>query len=315
MATIIHMDTDIVQEGARKLTYTATDFLDLLDELRYCAGNLRQAWSGPRATQYTQDFDKLIVSLRSQSINLDTLGNRVMREVDEWVDVDRIESEYVSAVKDSFSVSEKEGRALFSAVALASTLRWSSLRPNSIILSGPNWLRKAVGIKEMTRVIKPANLAKGMAVAGLITSAGDALGAIREDLANPMYEDVSRMASAITVDGAFRFALSAVGTVAIPLALGAIVTAVGLPVVAGGAVVLAGSVLLGFGYSKLVEAPVWEMWKNSTAREDAIEKGARVINQVSNYVDHVKQKTFERVSGAFGSFINAITVSPSPAST
>ena len=122
------------------------------------------------------------------------------------------------------------------------------------------------------------------------------------------------MASAITVDGAFRFALSAVGTVAIPLALGSIVTTIGLPVVAGGAVVLAGSVLLGLGYSKLVEAPVWEMWKSSTVRDEIIEKGARVVNQVSNYINDLKQKTIERVSDAFGGFINAITTSPSSTS-
>jgi len=310
MANIIHMDTDLVQEGGRKLIYTATDLLNWVDRLRYCAYDLRQAWSSPQATKYMQDFDKLIESLRAQSQNLDTLGNRVMREIDEWIDTDRMDPEYISALKDSFSVSEKEGETLFSAVALASMLSWSPLRPNSVILSGPNWLRKAVGIKEMTRVIKPANLARGMAVAGLITSAGDAFEAIQEDLANPLYEDVSRMTSAITVDGAFRFALSAVGTAAIPLALGAIVTAVGLPVVTGGAVVLAGSVLLGFGYSKLVEAPVWEMWKNSTVREDVIEKGARVINQVSNYVNHVTQKTIEHISGAFSGFINAISMSP-----
>lgn len=311
MSGIIHMETDVVRDGGRQMLYTSTDFIDLIERLDYSARNLSQAWISPQATSYLQDLDKLISALKNQAINLDTLASRVMREVDEWVNADRIESEYSSALKDTFNISLKEGKALFSAVALASMLSWSPLRPNSIIFSGPNWMRKAVGIKEMTRVIKPGTLAKGMAVAGLITSAGDAIEAIREDLANPLYEDVSRMASAITVDGAFRFALSAVGTVAIPLALGAIVGAVGLPVVAGGAVVLAGSVLLGFGYSKLVEAPVWEMWKNSTARDEIIEQGTRVVKQVTNYVNDLKQKTIDRVSGAFGGFINALTASPS----
>jgi uncharacterized protein YukE len=315
MSNIIHMETELVRDEGRKMMYTATDFIDLMDQLRYSAGNLRQAWNGPRATNYMHELDRLITSLRTQAQNLDTLGSRITREVDEWVDADRIESEYVSAVKNSFSVSGKEVATLFSAAALASTLRWSSLRPNSIIFSGPNWMRKAVGIKEMTRVIRPATLAKGMAVAGLAISAWDAYGVIQEDLANSRYEDVSRTVSAATVDGGFRFALSAIGTAVIPLALGTIVAAVGLPVVAGGAVVLAGSVLLGFGYSKLVEAPVWEMWKNSTARDEIIEKGARVINQVNNCVNDLKQKTVERVRGAFGSFINAITASPSPATT
>ncbi len=115
---------------------------------------------------------------------------------------------------------------------------------------------KAVGIKEMTHVIKPGTLAKGMAIGG-------AFEAIQEDFVNQRYEEVSHFISAATLDGGFRFALSAVGTVVIPLALDAIVTAVGLPVVGSEAVVLAGSVLLGFGYSKLVEAPLWEMWNNS----------------------------------------------------
>ena len=313
MASIIHMETDLVSDGGRKMSYTATDLLDLIDQLSYSAGNLRQTWFSPNATKYMRDFDKLIASLKSQALSLDSLGNRVMREVEEWVNADRIESEYVGAVKNSFSISGKDAMGIFSAAALASMLRWSPLRPNSIVFSGPNWMRKSVGIKEMTRVIKPASLAKGMALAGLVVSAGNAVGAIREDLVNPRYEDISRTVSAATVDGGFRFVLLAIGTALIPLTLGVIVAAVGLPVVAGGAVVLVGSVLLGFAYSKLVEAPVWEMWKNSTARDQVIEKGARLINRVGNYVNHIKQKSINRIAGAFGWFINAITASPFPA--
>ena len=313
MSSVIHMETEQIYELGQKIMNMATEYISQVGQLRYSAGDLRQAWVSPRATLFSQDFGKLIENLQTQALVLDTLGKRLMREVDEWVDADRVESAYVSAVKDSFSISGREILGLGSAWYLPSHLGSSSARPNSMIFTGPNWMRKLLGIKEATRVIQPANLAKGMAWAGLLVSAGDAWGVIQEDIVNMHYEGPSRIISAATVDGATKFAISAVGTVGIPLLLGTIVTAVGLPVLAGGATVLAGTVILGFAYTKLVEAPAWQMWKESTTRQEFVETGARWVNQASNFLNHLKDQVVNQINNVFQPSIQNVANSPAPA--
>jgi hypothetical protein len=119
------------------------------------------------------------------------------------------------------------------------------------------------------------------------------------------------------VDGAFRFAISAIGTVAPPLALGAIIGATtltgGAAVLAGGAIVLGGPAALGFLYSKGIEAPAWQMWKDSTTRLEIIETGVRWINQASNFLNGVKNQTVNSIEKAFQPSVQNLTGSPAPA--
>jgi len=70
---------------------------------------------------------------------------------------------------------------------------------------------------------------------------------------------------------------------------------------------------LGFAYNKLVEAPVWEMWKESTARQEVIETGTRWINQASNFLNHVKYGVVNGIAKAFKPSIQNLTNSPAPA--
>jgi len=321
MGYVIHMETEEVRSVGQRLMYTATDYLNVIDRLRYSAGDLSRAWVSPRADRFSQDFERLIKDLRSQATLLDTLGKRVLHEVDEWMDTDRVESQYISAVKETLSVSWNELKGLGAAFYMASHLRWSPLRPNSMILTGGNWMRKILNINEATRVIKPSTLAKGTALVGVLISAVEAGRAIQETVAGMDGQPISRIISAAGVDGAFRFALSAVGTVAIPLALGAVATAIigataltgGAAVLAGGAIVLGGSVVLGFAYSKLVEAPVWQMWQESTARLEAIETGTRWVNQASNFLTNLKNQTVSGIERAFQPPIENLSASPAPA--
>ena len=316
--SIIHMDTDIVDDQSRRMTYTATDMLEYLDRLRYSARDLRQGWTGSKASGFCEGLDKLIESLRSHAMELDSLGKNVIREVDQWINVDRTGSTYLSDLKKEFTLSwenikgwKDDSLKIGSAIALAGSLRWSPLRPNSIIFTGPNWLRKMLDIKEMTRVIRPETLAKDMALVGLVVSATDAFGAIIHDLSDARYEDASRTVSAAAVDGAFRFAISAAGTVVIPLALGALVAAVGVVGVPAGAAVLIGSVLGGIAYSKMLETPAWDWWKQSNVRNEIIEGGTRTINLIDNYVRDIGRKATERINGAFENSIRSVTLNAS----
>lgn len=306
----IHMDIEIVYEQGRKMVSSTSDMLNMIDQLRYAVQDLQQAWSSPTATARIREMERLIDMLFSQAHKLEDLGLKVMREVDEWVNVDRTKSAYWDALRESFQVSFEDAQKLFAGTLLASTLRWTLKRPNSVVFTGPNWLRKAIGIKEMTRVIKPATLARGMAIAGLMNSAYEAIEAGIDAFLEYRQEDVSRAISAASVDSGFKFALTSVGKVGIPLALGVIVGAVGLPVVAGGAVVVAGSVLLTTAYSKFVEAPVWEMWKQSTLRIQVIEACKRSIDRLVNFVSHQKDQAVQGVRKAFSNFINAISTAP-----
>lgn len=310
--TMIHMETELVYEQGRKMVYLASEMLTQSERLKFALSDLRMAWSGSGVATQLNELDRLIKALLSHAQQLDDLGKKVIREVDEWIHADRTESAYMSALKDTIGLSTGDVTKAVAGVALAATLRWTAKRPASIVFTGPNWMRKAIGINEMIRVIKPSTLAKGMAIVGAAESVVAGGGAAMDAFAEFRHEDAARAVSAAAVDGSFRTAIAAVGAVGIPLALGAIVGAVGLPVVAAGAVVVGGSVLLGLAYSKLVEAPVWELWKQSTLRTEVIETGKRSIDRVSNYVGNLKDRAVRGVNDAFLNFIKDITSSPSP---
>lgn len=314
MATI-HMEVEKVYEQGRLMMYSASDILNIVDRLSFAVNALRDSWNGPGVAMHIQEMDRTIRSLLAHATELDDLGKRVMREVDEWVDADRTEAAYLSALNDTFSISRKDTKKLWAAGVLATTLRWTAKRPNSIVFTGPNWMREAIGVKEMTRVIRPSNLARGMAMAGVIEAGVVGIDAAEDAFAEFWHEDLTRAISAATVDGVFHTALTAVGSAGIPLLLGAVVGAVGMPVVAAGAVVCGGSVLLSLAYSKFLEAPVWELWRQSTLRTEVIEASKRSIDRVVNAVGDLTTNAIQGVSGAFLNFIEGIVSAPFSALT
>ena len=168
-------------------------------------------------------------------------------------------------------------------------------------------MREAIKIKKMTRVIRPMTLARGMAVAGIIESGDEAIETFWKEIRNPVYGSLSRRFSAATVDAGFNFAISAVGNIGIPLALGAIVSAVGLPVLASGTVILAGSVLFGIGYQHFVQKTLWDTWKHSSVRTETIEQVTHVVDKIVNYVRDLKQQMVIEVDKAFDNFIQSIS--------
>ena len=302
--TTLHMKTEEVRHVAHRLDLAVGDLYFKPGTFKSAAGSIRSAWQGGRSAYYASQLQQMGNLLRDEILDLQRLVKRVYSEVSEWEEADQPDSASFDWFNKIFTVG-KESLGVASALYLATHLHSSILRPNSIVFTGPNWMRKAVGIKEMTRVIKPTTLAKGMAIAGVVESAWEAGEVIMEDLNSMHSGNRTQMISTATVDGGFRFALSAVGAVGIPMALGAVVTAVGLPVVAGGAVVLAGSIVLGLTYYKWIEAQVWESWKQSAAREE-------IINEVANQVRNLKAQATRRVMGAFQGFIEGINAAPSP---
>lgn len=310
--SIIHMDTEVVYEHARQMMYTASDILKKVDTLRLQVARLRIAWKSPQADHFFSEWDGLFHRLNNLAVELDHLANRVMREADEWISTDRTQSAYFQEVRPALSFNDVE--RIVAASILASTLRWSEKRWNSIIFTGPNPLRKALDIKPMTRVIRPWTLAKGMATVGMVESLRAGVKEGIRSFLEYAHEDVARAVSAATVDGAFKTVLSAVGKAGIPLALGAIMSTVGAPVLVSGAVVLVGSVVGQTVYSKFLEEPVWNLWKKSTIRLRVIEEGKRAIDWVSNraqaLVDQMIVQPAKKVQRAFSYFIRNLTQTP-----
>lgn len=310
--TTIHMDTGIVYEHGRQMMNTASELFKQIDALQLTMNRLRLAWNSPRADRYFDDWNRLRESLVAKAQELDQLAQRVMREVDEWITVDRTQSAYYEAYKKTFDISLKDVKQILVATVLATTLHWSFKRPNSIIFTGPNWMRKTLDIAEMTRVIKPTTLAKGMARVGAATSLIESGIAAWESFSEYSHEDLALATSAAIVDGAFKFAISAIGTVGIPLLLGTVVSTIGAPALVAGGIVLAGSVIGEIAYSKLIEAPLWEMWKNSTLRLQVIEQGRRTIDRFTNHIRALTFQSVQNVKSAFAPFIGEIVHSYLP---
>ncbi|BAJ64627.1 MULTISPECIES: WXG100 family type VII secretion target [Anaerolinea] len=303
---IIHMETDLVYEQGKKMMYTASDFFNLVDHLQNAIEDLRQAWSSPRATTYLLEIEKIHKDLVNQVHVLDELSRRVRQEVDEWIETDRTQSAYLTALRESFEITSSDLDKVVAGAVLSSTLQWSVKRPNSIIFTGNNWMRKALGIKEMVRVIKPSTLARGMAIGGTIEALGSGISTSVESFLENGQQDISRGISAAVIDFNVKTILTGIGSVGIPVLLGGMVSVTGLPVIAGGAVIIGGSVLLGLAYSKFVEAPLWEMWKGSTLHEEAIESGKRAIDKISNAVSHLTSQFVQKTEKAFSNVIRGI---------
>lgn len=316
--SIIHMETEEVQERARHMMYAASDIMKKADALGLQMRHLRRAWSSPQADYFFSEWNGLFRRLITLANELDQLSLRVMREVDKWISKDHMQSGFLQEVKKHLQSFPdliediKDIERIGAAGILASTLRWSPKRPNSIIFTGPNWLRECLNIKPMTRVIRPGTLAFGMAVEGLGESVWEGIQAGWESF--HAQEGFSRSISAAIADGSFKFSISALGKVGIPLVLGSVMTVVGAPVLVSGAVVLVGTVVGVKAYSMFFEEPVWNWWKHSTMRARIIENEKRNYDRALNYAQALVEYTItqpaRKVQTAFSHFIHNLAHAP-----
>ena len=300
---ILHMDTDEVDAQGRMLLQQSTNMLDRVSSLRYAVSLLEGSWQGDAASSFHWEFNRLVNQLEQQVHQLDELSHRTIQEVRQWLDTDTVKGSFTDYFDPS--LSRDDLKYLFAGGYLATHLRWSPLRPNSMIFTGPNWMREAVGIKEMTRVIKPATLVKQMALLAYGADLLEGIGAARDTYLDPQYAGTTRAAPAAIVDGVVKTAILAAGTTALVLATAAISTISAPAVVVGGAVI-ATWVVGGFLLDKMVQTPAWQAWQNSYARERAIEWGTRGAHEIKNFVQYQVDSGVMKAKQAFGSFFHQL---------
>jgi len=128
-------------------------------------------------------------------------------------------------------------------------------------------MRKLVGIKEATRVIKPTTLVKQMALLAYAENIGQGIKTARDTFLDPRYFGTDRAVPAALVDGIVKTAILAAGTTVLVVVTAAI-TIISAPAIVGGAVIatwVVGGILL----DKIFQTPLWQNWQNSTARDEA----------------------------------------------
>ncbi|MEA4907330.1 MAG: hypothetical protein GYA17_10155 [Chloroflexi bacterium] len=309
--TILHMDTEAVDDLGRIMRRSATEALDAVDEMRYSARALRDAWTGDQSDAFAGQLNTLIGKLEDQVSRLDGFARRSIQEAEQWQATDQVSQGYTSLFGD-FSLSKSDVSGLAAGAYLATHLRWSSLRPNSMVFTGPDWMRKAVGIKEATRVIKPTTLVKQMAWIAYAENVGEAISTGRDTLLNSEYAGTERAIPAAVADGVVKFGILALGTTLLVGATAAITTISAPAVVIGGAVIATWAVG-GFLIDKLAQTPAWEAWKSSDQRDQVIEWGTRASDKVQNFVEYNVKSGVEKVKDAFSNFIGALSPAPSPA--
>lgn len=225
-------------------------------------------------------------------------------------------ADIISKIKDYADISEK----LMSAAFLVTHLRWSPLRPNSIIFTGPNWMRKSLNIKAATRVIRPSTLGKNLAIIGALESLRE--GAITSYSTFTAEIDegyaFSHALSAAAIDGLAKFSITAVVNVGLPLALTAVVGSVGLPVLAAGGIVLGGSVIGSILYSHFIEPKLWNAWQHLSIRsslittgeqivDSTIDTGKQIIDHTTNFIKDEAKKVEEAIIGPVHAISSLLT--------
>nr|MBC7245775.1 hypothetical protein [Chloroflexota bacterium] len=304
---VIHMETEIVKEGAECLLHFATDLSAIVDRLSYHGRILRGAWQGGRSENFVAQFNGLIRQMNAHIQELDQLGLRVIREVNEWEQVDR-DNSFKTYWEDNWLHILKDATKIGVAASFAAMMRTSVLRPNSIIISAPPLLREIfggrklrafIGLEETLNIIKPSTLAKKMFLMNLAVEVTPQLiSDFRE------YGLSKRFVSAALVDAVLKSASSLLLFGASKLIMAASFS----NPVTGGLILLtwvAGPVLWDYiepGLSRWFESHV-------TTREALIEQGVRAIDKTLNFGQYVVQSARQKADQVFSGYIRALAPS------
>lgn len=183
---------------------------------------------------------------------------------------------------------------------LSATLRYSLARPNSIIFTGPNWLRRLLDIKEATRVIKPTTLSRGALALQLADDAKEVGKVAIEDLRR--YKEPKRAISAAYVDGRMK----AVLTVGSTLAVFGVATAIGvglapISVPVAGAAVLMTWVVGPMVMDRVVQQPIWKAWEKSRLRDQMINQNVQFMDTSLKYIKSAARSAAQKVDSSFKS--------------
>lgn len=303
---ILKMDPDAIFEQSRSILQSSTEILNHVNRLRYSANNLNWAWEGGGSASLTNDLLSAVNSLEENVHKLDSLSENLHKEGQEWLEADHVQSSFLDIFwKSGFSIDDLntgvgKGSA---AVYLITHLKWTPKRPNSMVFKGPNWMRRAVGIKEGTRVIRPSVLVKQMTILALAANLAEAGKTAFDTYTNPEYIGTDRAVPAALADGLVKFGILAGGTLVLT-GLTAAIASFGLPVLVAGGLVIGTWVVGGFLLDKFAQTPLWKTWQQSHARDELIENGTRIINSSKAYLTEKVNTVKLQVKNAFAPFIN-----------
>ena len=170
-----------------------------------------------------------------------------------------------------------------------------------MVFTGPNWMRKMVGIKEATRVIKPTTLVKQMALLAYAENVIEGGKTAWDTFNDPRYAGTTRAVPAAAVDGLMKTVILAAGTTVLVGAT-ALISTIAAPAVVVGGAIIATWVVGGFLLDKFIQTPLWQSWQTSMARDKAIEYGTRKINEVKNFITYQAQQGAAKVKKVFENF-------------
>ena len=305
---ILHMQTEDVDEIGRTILRTSTDIQEKISALNYSIRSLSSAWQGDASESFVDDACSLVQRLQIQTEELDILSQRTVREVQQWLETDAIDSKFTDFFGNpSFSLGD--GKLLFAGGYLATHLTWSASFPTSMVFTGPNWMRKIVGIKEMTRVIKPTTLVKQMAVLALVANVTEGVYTGAQTYFDPRYAGTNRALPAAVLDGFVKTAILVGGT-GILIGTTFLISTITAPAWIVGGAVIGTWVLGGMAIDKFAQTPLWNLWQKSYLRDQGIEKGTRYLNDAQNIVKQKLSDGKDLLKKAFSGFIGDLLPAP-----
>lgn len=317
--TIIHMDTDQVDELGRTLMRSATDILDLEESLKYAALRLQNAWLGDHADQTRRQLNSVSSQLSSLANQMDDLAKMTIHESQQWLEVDGSNqsffSEWWQNVQYSFS-DLQEDLVKFGGVAyILSNLHGVAARPNSVAISGPGWLLEAVGFGSYQRIMSASAIQKQLLgsssafTGGLNAGIKDGINTGMDTFSSGEYAGTSRALPDAVVDGIVKGAVTGLITGGLITLTGAIIGTAAAPVAVAaatiGVCVVGGSLLNTFAVD-----PLFKIWQASHLHAQVVEGATRLSNDVTNFFQYKVQSEMDFVRNSFTKFISPLSFSP-----
>lgn len=313
--TIMHMDTDQVDELGRSMMCTATDIMDQVDTLQYAIRRIQNAWLGDRADSFVNKISDISSELGSLADRMDHLAYLTIQESQQWLEADGSNQNFLASYKksleyDLFDLPE-DLLKLGGVGYVIGTLHSIPSRPNSIPIHGPDWLLKLIGFNPKQRIMTPKDIQKQLQ-GSKATLKGSVIAGVKEGIMtgydtfnNGEYAGTSHALPDAFIDGV----LKGVVTTGVAYGLGAITTVVigtaASPIIAGAAVIGI-SVIGSMAIDKLGVDPLFKIWQQSDLHDKAITGATRIANNVSNYVKYQVQSSVDYVRNSFSQFFNAL---------